>query len=317
MHLHAKRTGCSFSPTPRLPSTKREGVAGGVTAQLPVSVAGGQAYRLEVGARTDIGRQRRRNEDALHAEPPDSARALSAGWLGIVADGLGGRPAGDVASELAVRTIVDAFYGEPSGDAAEWLRQAVEQGNAAIHQQGLAVSAYAGMACTVTAAIILGHRLIVAQVGDSRAYLLRDRTLARLTRDHSLVEELVRAHELTPEQARTHARRNIVTRALGTEPAVAVDLVELQPHPGDVLLVCSDGLHGHVGDDEIAHCLDAQPSQPAADALVALANAHGGRDNTSVVVARLVADAPAETPDRAGGLLRGLAAVRRYLSMMR
>jgi serine/threonine protein phosphatase PrpC len=237
---------------------------------------------LTVGVLTDVGRQRTQNEDTVYAD----AQLSSSGWLGVVADGIGGRLAGEIASALAVQTIRDTFREHADDDPSVRLHRAVEAANATVYELSRSSPDYAGMGSTVTAAAIVLQRLVVAQVGDSRAYVLRDARLLQLTHDHSVVEELIRAHKLTRDEARTHGRRNVITRNVGADPQVAVDMVEFQLRDGDRVLLCSDGLHASVEDSVIARALDAPPDV-AAQTLVDLANEQGGRDNVSVVVVKV------------------------------
>jgi serine/threonine protein phosphatase PrpC len=256
--------------------------------------------RIALGSLTDPGRVRARNEDNIYVEPEDSPDARARGWVGIVADGVGGRQAGDVASRLAVETTRATFYASNDTGLGERLRSAVISANAAIFQSVLQSPGEAGMASTITAAALSDGQLYVAQVGDSRAYLVQKGRIRRLTRDHSLVDDLVRAGELTVEEARVHPARNRVTRALGADERVEVDLVQTSFEPGDVLILCSDGLHGLVEDAEIAAAVADDP-QPAASNLVALANERGGTDNISVVIVKAPAASPpaaAPVPER-------------------
>jgi protein phosphatase len=255
---------------------------------------------LSVGATTDVGVVRNRNEDSVLTEPPGSPDAKAYGWLGIVADGLGGHKRGDVASALAVQTTRDAFYGRSlrPAETGERLRKAVEQANDAIRRKGEEGEEFTETASTITAAVINGSRLTVAQVGDSRGYLIRNSRLRQITQDHSLVDELVRKGGLTREEALHHPNRNVITRALGTRPTVEVDVFVEELHDDDVIVLCSDGLYRVVEESEIARSLIAEP-QPATESLVALANQRGAPDNVSVIIVR-VALAPrdeVEVPD--------------------
>src|SRR5579859_6717656 len=194
--------------------------------------------RLNVGSRTDVGAVRTRNEDSLLTEPVDSADATAHGWLGIVADGLGGHLRGDLASQLTVQTTRDTFYGRSLARfTPERLRAAVERANEVVLRTGEQSEATTDMASTITAAVIQGPKLTVAQVGDSRGYLIRNSRLRQITHDHSLVDELVRNGEITPEEALHHPNRNAITRALGTRPTVQVDLFEEELHDDDVLVL--------------------------------------------------------------------------------
>ncbi len=242
--------------------------------------------QLIVGARTDVGSVRQRNEDSIYTEPLDSPETREHGWLGVVADGLGGHPSGDFASRLAAQTTRDVFYKRSHEKIGERLRAAVEKANDVIVHTAQVETQHADMASTITAAVIFGVSVYMAQVGDSRGYLIRNGRVRRVTRDHSLVDELVRAGELTPEEALHHPQRNVITRALGVKPTVDVDVFEERLHDADVVLLCSDGLYRMVEDGEIARALVAEPQQ-AVETLIALANQRGGPDNISVVAVRI------------------------------
>lgn len=233
---------------------------------------------LAWGAATDTGRVRTENEDAFVAEQ------LVFG----VADGMGGHAAGEVASAIAAGTMRDRLgAGAQSVDVAV---AAVVEANAAIFQGAHSNAEQRGMGTTLTAMVVLAEgeaprRLALVNVGDSRTYVMRAGRLRRVTVDHSYVQELVSTGHITEAEARSHPRRNIVTRALGIEPTVRVDTWVLPFVQGDRFVLCSDGLVDEVDDEEIAQLLDANRSpQDAADALVAAANEHGGRDNVTVVV---------------------------------
>jgi PPM family protein phosphatase len=231
---------------------------------------------MEVAARTDVGLVREHNEDRFLVRP----------GLLVVADGMGGAKAGEVAAGLAVEHL-ERLGGESS--AAE-LTGAIEEANRAIRRLAEDDPERAGMGTTITAAMLGdGSVAEVLHVGDSRAYLLREGELRLLTRDHSMVAELVDRGTLTPEEAETHPQRNVITRALGAEPEVRVDHLQQELQPGDTLLLCTDGLSAHVPEAEIEAALNAAPSLDAAvDALVALANEAGGTDNVTVLLARVV-----------------------------
>lgn len=243
---------------------------------------------LSAGAATDTGRVRSRNEDAIHAELPESPAVDSGGWLGVVADGVGGRPAGQVASALAVKTIVDVFYGsEFVHDDRERLVSAVRQANKVVLERSRTCVEESGMATAVTAAAVWPRRLLVAHVGDGRAYLLHAGNLRRLTRDHTLVDKLVQEGALAPELAQSHPQRHVITRAIGTDDEVQIDVSDVRLRRGDVVMLCTDGLHGVVTDTNIRAVLGSG-SKDAAGALVAEANKAGGPDNVSVVVVALL-----------------------------
>jgi PPM family protein phosphatase len=227
-------------------------------------------------AATDTGRQRRANEDALLARSP----------LFVVADGMGGAQAGEVASRIAVDHFRRGL--EQTADPELALAELARAANARIYERSHTRSEHAGMGTTLTAIYVGEQEVSVAHVGDSRAYLLRGGKLARLTEDHSLVDELMRQGRLTPEEAVEHPQRSVITRALGPEGSVEVDTRTFPARDGDVYLVCSDGLTTMVSENELAATLTAHPRLPeAGDALIAAANDAGGRDNITVVLLRL------------------------------
>jgi PPM family protein phosphatase len=226
--------------------------------------------------KSDTGRQRRANEDSFFVRSP----------LFVVADGMGGAQAGEVASRLAAETFAAGLPDD--GTSEQRLETRVREANQRIHDVSREDHALNGMGTTLTAAYIDGDELTLAHVGDSRAYLLRAGELSRLTRDHTLVEELVRRGELTEQEAAEHPQRSIITRALGPEPDIDIDLHTHRVHPGDVLLLCSDGLTGMIGEVEVAEILSGATSlRDAGRALVDAANEAGGRDNITVVLFRL------------------------------
>jgi protein phosphatase len=226
--------------------------------------------------KSDTGRQRRANEDSFFVRAP----------LFVVADGMGGAQAGEVASRLAAETFARGLPDE--GTSEQRLEARVREANRRIYDVSQEDRALNGMGTTITAAYLDGDELALAHVGDSRAYLLRDGELTRLTRDHTLVEELVRRGELTEQEAAEHPQRSIITRALGPEPDVEIDLRTHRVQAGDVLLLCSDGLTGMIGEDEVAEILVGVGAlADAGRTLVAAANDAGGRDNITVVLFRI------------------------------
>ena len=238
--------------------------------------------KLKWGASTDVGMVRQQNEDSYLAEEN----------LYVVADGMGGHNAGEVASALAVTTLK---AGARTGiDSVERFRELVQQANTAIYTASLDDSTQSGMGTTLTAlSIVAGEepRVLVANVGDARTYLWRNGALTRLSVDHSYVQELVNEGIITPEEARVHPRRNIVTRALGIDRSVVVDVFSHLVRTGDRIVLCSDGLVDEVSDADIAVVL-GQHSDPqdTAEALVMVANTAGGRDNTTVIVIDVLDD---------------------------
>ena len=235
-----------------------------------------------VGAKTDVGRGRPANEDTFLVDHEDRLYA--------VADGMGGHRAGEVASATAIDALQAAF-----ADGAS-LDQAVGEANAAVYEKASANVDMRGMGTTLTAAALLDDRhALLGHVGDSRAYLMRDGGVTRITEDHSLVEQLVREGRLSPEEAADHPQKAIITRALGIDPDVEVDTYPIDLRPGDRLLLCSDGLTNMLTDAAIAHVLRRQPDpQEAAEQLVDMANEAGGDDNITVVVIDALGDSAAE-----------------------
>jgi serine/threonine protein phosphatase PrpC len=226
--------------------------------------------------KTDTGRARADNEDSAYARPP----------LYVVADGMGGAQAGEVASALAVEEFRGGLVTQ--GTAEQRLSERVQAANRRIYETAHRKLEHEGMGTTLTAVYLDESDLAVAHVGDSRAYIFRDGELIRLTHDHSLVEELIRRGKLTPEQAAAHPQRSIITRALGIEPEVEVDTWTYPMQAGDVVLLCSDGLTSMISEPQIASVLAAEPDLVrAGDRLIAEANEAGGRDNITVVLFRL------------------------------
>ncbi len=237
---------------------------------------------LASSARTDTGRRRRRNEDAFVCEPP----------LFAIADGMGGAQAGEVASRLAAESLRESEQGELSS-----LEQAVEliqEANRRVYAYSSENASARGMGTTMTVALVDGDRVTIGHVGDSRAYLLRDDELTQLTQDHSLVAELVRSGRLTPEEAETHPRRSVITRALGTDSEVEVDVFSLRAQDRDLFLLCSDGLTSMVTDSAIERLLAGARADldDAAKKLIAAANHAGGEDNITVVLFELAGGGP-------------------------
>jgi protein phosphatase len=236
--------------------------------------------RLLTGAATDVGRVREGNEDAFLV---DDAMGLVA-----VADGMGGHRAGEVASATALEALRSAItHGRP-------LRESMQDANEAVFTKSLTDEELRGMGTTLTAATLVSHgTVLIGHVGDSRAYLLRDGELRQVTVDHSLVEELVREGRLTADEAAVHPQRSIITRALGLDASVEIDVYPVELAPGDRLLLCSDGLTGMVQTETIGGILrrEEDPARAAA-ALIDAANVAGGEDNITVVVVAVTDDPP-------------------------
>ncbi|MGQ9482626.1 PP2C family protein-serine/threonine phosphatase [Chloroflexus sp.] len=244
--------------------------------------------RVRYSARTDVGQRREVNQDAYGSAEIDQ------GTLLVVCDGMGGHLAGEVASRLAVETIITSFRAD--NDPAEGLRQALISANQRVYQEGRGT-----MGTTAVAAFFWHNTLYVANVGDSRAYLVREGLIRQLTNDHSLIGDQVAAGLLTPEQARASTIRNIITRAIGHQSHVEVDIFREPLLPGDTVVLSTDGMHGLLTDEEIAAIASMHPLDVASRRLVDEANARGGPDNITVVIAQVDGlepigyDTPAET----------------------
>ena len=238
------------------------------------------------GAASDVGRVRAQNEDAFVADGETGTF--------VVADGMGGHAAGEVASEMAVHIISAALRSFPTrstvAEVRQRLNEAIGNANRAVFEDGLENPSRTGMGTTVTALVLLpGGSYVIGQVGDSRAYLLRDGTLRQLTEDHTYVQQLVNRGRLTSEQARLHPRSSLLTRALGTAGSVALDLFDGEARAGDRFLLASDGLTGMLTDQELAEIMRerASPDEPVAR-LIEAANSAGGNDNITVVLVEVV-----------------------------
>jgi protein phosphatase len=225
-------------------------------------------------AHTDTGRRRRRNEDAFVCEPP----------LFAVADGMGGAQAGEVASRLAAESLREQELGGLS--SPEQTVELIREANRRVYAYSSENASARGMGTTMTVALVEGSVVTIGHVGDSRAYLLRDDQLTQLTQDHSLVAELVRSGRLSAKEAESHPRRSVITRALGTDSEVEVDVLSLRAQDRDIFLLCSDGLTSMVSDEEIARLLLSARGDldDAGKKLIAAANQAGGEDNITVVL---------------------------------
>jgi PPM family protein phosphatase len=229
------------------------------------------------------GRKRRRNEDAWVCHPP----------LFAVADGMGGARGGEIASRVAATALGESVDG--SGESR--VVALIQEANRQVYERAREDSDASGMGTTITVALFENGIVSIGHVGDSRAYLIRDLKVEQLTEDHSLVAELVRSGRLSPEEAETHPQRSVITRALGTDPDVDVDAFSVEAKPGDLFLICSDGLTAMVDDATILDVVERQRDDPdaAAKGLVAAANRNGGEDNITVVFFEVVEEG-AQTP---------------------
>lgn len=226
---------------------------------------------------TDIGPRRPTNEDCIYL--PKAGENFAA-----VADGMGGHQAGEVASAMAVEAFA-AYMNKPFENIEHHLRNAMLYANGKVFHAAQADPSKAGMGTTMTAVYIAGDQAYVAHVGDSRAYLMRNGAVMRITEDHTLVEEMVLAGMITPAEARVHPQRNLITRSLGNAAMVDVDVVHVDYQPGDVWMLCSDGLSNHMSERQISRILHSEVSwQEKADRLVAMSIENGTTDNTTCVI---------------------------------
>lgn len=261
---------------------------------------------LAFAERSDTGRKRPHNEDRVATDPPHG--------VAVLADGMGGHKGGEIASALAVETVTRELANRLPGIATEspddeayapeslLAGDVVNEANTIVYETARTQPQYEGMGTTLVVALFYDDRLTLAHVGDSRAYRFRGGRLELLTRDHTLMQELIDRGFYTPEEARASLNRNIVTRALGTEESVNADLREEIALPGDLYLLCSDGLNDMVDDEAIRLTLDefGDNLEDAADRLIEKANGNGGQDNVSVVLARVLRS----FPDRRGWFRR-------------
>jgi protein phosphatase len=228
----------------------------------------------QVAHATDTGKKRRRNEDDYVVEPP----------LFAVADGMGGAQAGELASSLAAGAVRDDER-DDSGSGERHVAELIQEANRRVYQRSAEDAAVSGMGTTMTVALVEDGLVTFGHVGDSRAYLIRDGKLEQLTEDHSLVAELVRSGQLSPEEAETHPQRSVITRALGSDPDVDVDTFSIPAQEGDLFMICSDGLTSMVDDELILRTVEKNRAdlRRAAKALIGAANKRGGEDNITVV----------------------------------
>jgi PPM family protein phosphatase len=229
---------------------------------------------------SDTGRKRRRNEDSYVIAPP----------LFAVADGMGGAQAGEIASRLAAAALEETDPGAKAGP--ERVTSLIQEANRRVHERAIADPATSGMGTTMTVALVEGTTVTFGHVGDSRAYRYRDGSIEQITEDHSLVNELLKSGKLSPEEADTHPQRSVITRAVGTDPDVDVDSFTIEAEPGDVFLICSDGLTDMVRDDDILGVLEKfhDDLDRATKSLVSAANRGGGEDNITVVAFEISED---------------------------
>ena len=249
----------------------------------------GEAHLL-----SDVGKKRKHNEDSCAMCVPDDETLIDErGMIFAVADGMGGANAGEFASRLALETFVEGYYSNPCGNIPKCASDAIELANTRIFEEAENNPEYRGMGTTVSALLVHGECAYVAQVGDSRIYLLRkDTDIQQITDDHSLVAEQVRHGYLSEEEARNHSLKNLITRAVGIKVSVKIDLFAFRLQQDDTILLCSDGLSNLVRDDEVAQILRKNSIQAASRLLVGRALEEGGTDNITVVVLRTTSPLP-------------------------
>ncbi len=263
------------------------------TSQLEVPPP--SAFEMDASVQTDKGCVREINEDSGRmVRPADPALLASKGTLVVVADGMGGHSAGEVASQMAA-DIVSRLYYETRAEPGAALKRAVEEANRQIHGAAAEDAEKHGMGTTCTALALCGGHAYAAHVGDSRLYMLRGKQLYQLSEDHSAVNEMVKLGIITKEQARTHEDKNVILRALGTTPEVEVSTLEpFAVREGDRYLLCSDGLHDLVLEDEIASVLsESEDTHAAGERLIAMAKERGGHDNITVGIIAIMPEGTA------------------------
>lgn len=249
----------------------------------------GREFHLWVGARTDTGRVRANNQDAVGTwkDLPQTIAFTESGYLFAVADGVGGNEQGEVASALAIETLFHSYYGDDTTEVPSALKRSIRKANEAVYERGLSQSEDRAMGTTIVAGVIRGTTLTIGNVGDSRAYLFRGRTQStQISKDHSLVAEAVRAGQMTAEEAKRSRQRNVITRALGQRQKVDVDIFEVDLLADDVILLCSDGLNGIVEDVEMKQVVQTLGPEEAANELIDLANNRNASDNVSAVIVK-------------------------------
>jgi serine/threonine protein phosphatase PrpC len=240
---------------------------------------------LKMGAKTDLGRVRDNNEDKFDFyEPEDPAVLATKGCFYGVADGMGGHSAGQIACELALKTIIQSYYANPSPDIESSLQYAIGQANALIYDTARIIPERSGMGTTLTAAILCEDRVTIAQIGDSRAYRIRDGLIEQMTNDHSWVAEQVREGTMTLAEAQSSPFRNIITRSIGTAATIEPDITTHTVQADDFYILCSDGLTGHLDQSEIKEIVMEYSPSVAALRMVDQANDRGGRDNITALV---------------------------------
>jgi protein phosphatase len=246
------------------------------------------AYQLEVGALSDVGSERDHNEDACGSLWENEACAVVA-----VADGVSSGPGGEVASQMAIDVLLRAYLEEPQSlGPGQRLYRAFQQANIDVYDRAIAVPELRGMATTLTAVVVDQGQLTAVHVGDCRLYLVRGGTAIQLTKDHTVAADKVRLGLMAREKARTHPDRSVLTRSLGRELIASRDRITQRLQEGDVLVCCSDGLHGVLEDRELAQLMEGREAAAACRALIEAANARRTSDNLTAAVVRLIGPTP-------------------------
>lgn len=243
--------------------------------------------KITIACKTDVGRVREINQDKFeYYLPEDDAKVASRGLVLLVCDGMGGHAAGQVASELALKTFIDVYLNHPAEDPATAIRAAIQAANRFVLDNARAFPARRGMGTTLTGIILIQDQGYVVNVGDSRTYRFKNDALEQITNDHTYVDDLVRAGVIKPEEARSHPQKNVITRAIGIEGDLQPDIFVVNLEVGDKFMICSDGIINHVSDDEVAQIMPLAPSA-AAWKLVGQALIGGGTDNATAMVVRI------------------------------
>ncbi len=260
---------------------------------------------LEAHLLSDVGKKRSKNEDSCLMQTPKEPGVLEAkGRLFAVADGMGGASAGEYASRMALQELSNTYYELKAGNVPQALRAALEVANERIFEEAEVNPVYSGMGTTVSAVILHGDWAYIAQVGDSRVYLLREHNgIHQITHDHSLVAEQLRSGLITEEEARNHTLKNLITRAVGIKGSVSVDLFSVQLQQHDTLLICSDGLCNMIEDDEIAQHLSQGSLRDGSRKIVERALDEGGTDNITSLTLRMTSAPPRSVAQEGGELV--------------
>lgn len=238
-------------------------------------------------AKTDVGSKRAVNQDYMYCSENSVGSFRN---LFIVADGMGGHKAGDYASKLCVEQMVQSIEKSEHKTPVSLFEEAVDAANGAVYSESQEHEEYEGMGTTLVACTMQEDTLYVANIGDSRLYLLRDDDIMQITEDHSLVEEMVKQGNITESEARVHPQKNIITRAVGIDQSVQADFFEVEIYPDDIIMLCSDGLSNMIEDEDMEYIVKHSESlQDAGETLVARANENGGSDNITVVLAKVSA----------------------------